>query len=116
MTVLLCAECGEVEFHLLHQWSPGSSTPSGREAHEFFPPVKEGDEQKLPSLSIEDFQRVMEGYLNSAVCMSLFSALIFLRASGENPRVVVKRQGHSLRVSLHSSNGDVQHFNRDGKP
>lgn len=74
------------------------------------------DQQSLPDLSIDDFQRVMQGYLNSSACMSLFSVLIFLRASGENPRVVVKRRGHSLRVQLHRSNGEVQHFNRDGKP
>ena len=72
--------------------------------------------QQLGSLTVADFQRVMQGYLNSHACMLLFSKLTLYRASGEHPKVEVKRRGTSLRVSLVRTNGEVEHFNRDGKP
>ena len=67
----------------------------------------------------------MQNFLSSHVAMALFSKLTLYRASGENPRVVVKytktSTGHGglpvvkFRVSLHRSNGEVEHYNRDGK-
>lgn len=54
-------------------------------------------------------------YLNSGVAMALFSKLLLYRASGDNARVVVKCAGKSYRVSIHRTNGEVEHFNRDGK-
>lgn len=54
-------------------------------------------------------------YLNSHVCMLLFSKLTLYRAMGENPRVVVSWAGKRYRVSVCRSNGEVEHFNRDGK-
>ena len=58
----------------------------------------------------------MAGYLNSHACMLLFSKLTLYRATGENPRVKVTYRGSKFRVSLERSNGEVEHFNRDGEP
>lgn len=55
-------------------------------------------------------------YLNSSVAMALFSRLLLYRASGDNARVVVKYAGKNYRVSIHRTNGEVEHFNRDGQP
>ena len=66
--------------------------------------------------TVEDFRRITEGYLNSYVAMALFSEMTLIRASQERARVVVKKRGGSLRVSLHRQSGEVKHYNRDGKP
>jgi hypothetical protein len=59
---------------------------------------------------------VMQSYLSSNVAMLLFSKLTLYRATGENPEVVVKFRGMKARVSLKRSNGETEHFNRDGEP
>lgn len=61
----------------------------------------------------------MQNFLSSHVAMALFSKLTLYRASGENPRVFVTyvkgKEGPRFRVSLQRSNGEVEHFNRDGQ-
>jgi hypothetical protein len=63
----------------------------------------------------KEIAEMMASYLNSQTCMLLFSKLTLYRACCENPRVVGAR-GLKLRVSILRSNGEVEHFNRDGEP
>ncbi len=58
---------------------------------------------------------MLGSYLNSQRCMLLLAKLTLYRAMGENPKVIVKGPGPGFRVSLERSNGEVEHFNRDGE-
>lgn len=67
-------------------------------------------------VTLRDAAEALQSYLSSNACMLLFSKLTLYRALGENPEVRVTAKGRALRVSLKRSNGDVEHFNRDGEP
>lgn len=68
----------------------------------------------------KEIGEAMQSYLSSNVCMLLFSKLTLYRACGENPKVRVVASGKGaqvkFRVRLERSNGEVEHFNRDGEP
>ena len=71
--------------------------------------------EKMPA-TLREAANALESYLRSNACMLLFSKLTLLRALGENPEVCVTAKGRALRVSLKRSNGEIEHFNRDGQP
>lgn len=122
----VCDECGNAmasvngEYFCLapHAVGLGGGLPDIAETLKYLglcdlpPELADAELDKL--LTVEDFRRVTEGYLNSHICMQLFAKLTLYRASGENPKVKVARRGQRLRVSLVRSNGEVEHFNRDG--
>lgn len=78
--------------------------------------AKSRENPPLPPVNAREIAEAMQGYLASNACMLLFSKLTLYRATGENPEVRVAFRGFKFRVSLVRSNGEVEHFNRDGEP
>lgn len=71
---------------------------------------------ETPPANAREVADALQAYLASNACMLLFSKLTLYRALGENPSVRVTFRGMRFRVSMTRSNGEVEHFNRDGEP
>lgn len=79
------------------------------------PTVPAPEPEPLAPANAREVAEAMQLYLSSNVAMLLFSKLTLYRAVGENPKVVVKYAGLKFRVHIERSNGQKEHFNRDGK-